>query len=129
MKLVYRGIKYSSNNSTALEIVRQHKHRISRLIDSKKLYKMTVSYKFPLYKYLKQLFKTDSNYVRSPYVFWYKYMTMYLDRCWQSSERNILDSCWKMTLEQEQKAISKETLEAGSPVRQKLKYRGVTYYK
>ncbi len=122
MKLVYRGIKYSSNNSTALKIVQKHKNRISRLIDSKKFYKSTISYKFPLYLYLKQLFSKDSSFVRNPQVFWCKYLTIYLENCWKSSEVKILDSCWKMTLEKEQKAIAES-----SP--QKFKYRGVTYYK
>ena len=122
MKLIYRGIKYSSNNSTALKIVEKHKYKLGRLIDSKKFYKATVSYKFPLYKYIKQLFNNDSNFVREPRVFWKKYLTKYLETCWQKSELQILDGCWKITLEKEQKAIAKR-----SP--QKLKYRGVTYYK
>ncbi|MGD1918174.1 MAG: hypothetical protein ACFCAD_04405 [Pleurocapsa sp.] len=128
MKLVYRGIKYSSNNSTALKIVREQKHKIGRLIDSKKFYKGIVSYKFPVYQYLRQLFRSDSNYVRNPNVFWCKYMTMHLETCWKSSEKKILDSCWKMTLEQEQKMNESSTAIANNS-RQVFKYRGVTYYK
>ena len=122
MKLVYRGIKYSSDNSTALKIVQEHKNRIGRLIDSKKLYKATISYKFPLYDYLKQLFSNDPNFVRNPQAFRDKYLSTYLKKCWKSSEITILDSCWKITLEKEQKVI-----EDNLP--QKFKYRGVTYYK
>ena len=122
MKLVYRGIKYSSNNSTALKIVEKHQDKVSRFIDSKKLYKAIISYNFPLYKYLKQLLSCNPNFVRNPRTFKHKYLTKYLGSCWQKSEIQILDSCWKLTLEKEQKAIASR-----SP--QKLKYRGVTYYK
>ena len=122
MKLIYRGIKYSSNNSTALKIVEKHQYKISRLIDSKKFYKSTVSYKFPAYKYLKQLFSCEPNFVRSPRVFKHKYLAKYLGSCWQKSELKILDSCWKLTIEKEQKEIASR-----SP--QKFKYRGVVYYK
>ena len=122
MKLVYRGVKYSSNNSTALKIVAKHKYKIGRLIDSKKFYKATISYKFPLYKYIKQLFTNDPNLVREPHIFWKNYLTKYLETCWQKSELQILDGCWKITLEKEQQAIAER-------LPKKLKYRGVTYYK
>ena len=122
MKLIYRGVKYSSNNSTALKIVEKHKHEIGRLIDSKKFYKAIVSYKFPLYQYLKQLFTDDSTFIREPQLFWKTYLTKYLEKCWQSSETKILDACWKVTIEQEQKAIA-------NSLPKKLKYRGITYYK
>lgn len=129
MKLVYRGIKYNSNNSTALKIVRENKHKLGRLINSKKFYKSTITYKFPLYAYLKQMFRSDSEFVRNPHVFWYKYLTVYLENCWKSSEINILESCWKTTLEQEQKTKSEFSTAIAINARQKFKYRGVTYYK
>lgn len=122
MKLIYRGIKYSSDNSTALKIVKKHKSRIGRLIDSKKFYKATVSYKFPVYDYFKQLLSSDPNFVRNPKTFRDKYLSLYLIKCWKSSEITILDACWKMTLEKEQEDVTNN-----SP--QKFKYRGVTYYK
>lgn len=129
MKLVYRGIKYKSNNSEALKIVQENKHKLSRLIDSKKFYKATITYKFPLYAYLKQMFRRDSKFVRNPHVFWYKFLAIYLENCWKSSEINILESCWKSTVEQEQKNKPESNIAIATDARQKYKYRGVTYYK
>ena len=124
MKLVYRGIKYSSNNSIALKIVQEHKHKINKIIFVKKANKLTISYKFPLSKYIRQLFAMDSNFVTNPYKFWYKYRAKFLEKCWKLSDITILNSCWKITLEKEQGA---NTIEDNSPI--EFKYRGVTYYK
>lgn len=124
MRLVYRGIKYSSNNLIALKIVQEHKHKINKIISNKKAKNIIINHRFPFLKYFKQLLGSDANFISNPYKYWYKYRAKYLETCWELSELEILNSCWGKTLEKEPEV---KVTENDLPV--KFTYRGVTYYK
>lgn len=120
MELIYRGIKYSSNNSTVLGSAKGNKPQI---VYRGKSVKTAIAPKFPVFKYCKQLFSSWKPPVFNPVKFWYKHKTQYLEKCWQLDEIEQLDCCWEITLKIEREQI----LKTDRPI--KLKYRGVTYYR
>lgn len=129
MQLTYRGIKYSSNNSTVSTPIEENDCQI---IYRGQSVKAAIAPKFPFLNYFKQLFSHgETKPVFAPMIFWYKHKKQFLENCWQLDEIEQLDLCWKITLKIErERALKRDRSlhnEGDRPI--KLKYRGVTYYR
>ena len=118
MELIYRGIKYESNNLVILNST-EKKHAIYR----KKSIKLVGNPKFPIVNYCKQLFGSSKLAVCHPVKFWNRHKSQHIENCWKIDVVQQLDRCWKTTLYIEQI----KTLPKNAPVQ--LKYRGVVYYR
>ena len=118
MELIYRGIKYTSNNSALLNSTDK-----KRIIYCKQPIETKSNFEFPVLKYCKQLLGSDKLAAYHPIKFWYRHKSQHIENCWKINIVERLDYCWKTTLYiDQQKSLSDNT-----PV--KLKYRGVTYYR
>ena len=116
MELIYRGIKYKSNNLAVLNSTGK-----KQTIYQKKSLKPVGNSKFPLIKYCKQLFYSSKLAVCHPVKFWNRHKSQHIENCWQIDVVQQLDRCWKTTLYIEQV----KSLPERPPIQ--LKYRGVTY--
>ena len=123
MELIYRGIKYSSNNSTVLKSTPKDKYRIA---DREQSDKAAINPKFPLLKYCKQLFSSWESPVFNPIKFWYQHKSQYLENCWQLDIIKQLNCDWEISLKTKPQSPLKPNY-TDRPI--KLKYRGVTYYR
>ena len=119
MELIYRGIKYSNNNSTVLNSAQQNKPLI---VYCGKSIKTAIKPEFPLLKYCKQLFSSWESPVFSPTKFWHQHKSQYLENCWQLDIVEQLNYNWAINL----KTKTEQSL-TQRPI--KLKYRGVSYYR
>ena len=118
MELIYRGIKYKSNNLAVLNSS-EKKQTIYR----RKSIKPVENPKFPIVKYCKQLFYSNKLVVCYRIKFWNRRKSQHIENCWKIDVAKQLDLCWNTTL-----YIEKiEPLPKTSPI--KLKYRGVSYYR
>ena len=117
MKLIYRGIPYNEDRSVSI---------IPPIVDREIVYrgnssKARINPKFPWWKYIKQLFQSESKSVLDPITFWYNHKREYIKDCWYLSNTEKLELVWDLTTQIEQAKALK-------PKQNKLKYRGVTYY-
>ena len=117
MELIYRGIRYKSNNLKSPTI------QGKKLSIKKKLAKAKNGCSFPAIAYYKQLLFNRNLSVRDPKLFWHLYRSQFLDKCWKLNMSEQLDFCWELTLKIELARALKDR----TPV--KLKYRGITYYR
>ena len=118
MELIYRGIRYKSNNLAVLNSTEK-----KQTIYQKISFKPVINSKFPVVKYCKQLFCSSKLVVCHPVKFWNRHKSQHIENCWKIDVVKQLDSCWKTTLYIEQV----KTLPARPPIQ--LKYRGVVYYR
>lgn len=120
MKLTYRGIQYQEadrNSSSAIVAIQNQE-----LIYRGNSLKARIKPKFPWLNYIKQLFRqSESKPVFDPITFWYAHKKKFLDSCWFADDVEKLDRAWDLTLAMETKSLKSK--------QNKLKYRGVTYYK
>lgn len=118
MELVYRGVKYQTNN------LRFHPLKTKkRSLSKRNTSETAIAYKFPLIQYCKQLFGNRGSIIFSPELFWHQHQSQFLEGCWRLSMVEQLESSWEVTLKMEfAQALKKKTPS-------KLKYRGVTYYR
>ena len=118
MELIYRGIKYKSNNLAVLNSTEK-----KQTIYQRKSLKPIRHSKFPVVKYCKQLFCSSKSAVCHPVKFWNRHKSQHIENCWKIDVVEQLDSCWKTTLYIEQvKSLPEKPLV-------ELKYRGITYYR
>ena len=115
MELIYRGIKYKSNNLAVLNPSEK-----KQTIYQKKSLKPIGNSKF-LVNYCKQLFSSSKLAVCHPVKFCNRHKNQHIENCWKIDVVEQLDSCWETTLYIEQA----KTLPDRPPIQ--LKYRGVTY--
>lgn len=118
MELIYRGIKYKSNNLAVLNSTKK-----KQTIHQKKFFKPIKKSKFPITKYCKQLLGSTKLAVCHPVKFWNRHKSQHIENCWKIDVVEQLDCCWEITLYIEQV----KSLPEKAPVQ--LKYRGVTYYR
>lgn len=120
MELIYRGIKYKSEQAKFSGLARNKKLPITYC---RKLVKTATNNKFPLLKYCKQLFSYQVPPVCDPAEFFHQHQSQLLENCWQLNVIKQLNLCWETTL----KIELEKNLPSNPPVQ--LKYRGVTYYR
>ncbi len=118
MELIYRGIKYKSNQANRDFAT----HKKLPITYCKKLVKTATNNKFPIIKYCKQLFSYQKPAVCDPLEFLHQHQSQLLENCWQLDVLQQLNLCWETTL----KIELEKNLPSNPPVQ--LKYRGVTYY-
>ena len=118
MELIYRGIKYNSNNLTVLNSTER-----KQTIYQKKFIKPVGKPQFPISKYCQQLFYSSKLAVCNPRKFWNRQKSQHIEKCWRINVVEQLNHCWETTLYIEQE----KTLLDRPPTQ--LKYRGVTYYR
>ena len=117
MELIYRGVKYKSNNLAVLNSTEK-----KQTIYQKKFSKPIINFKFPIVKYCKQLLGSSKLAVCHPVKFWNRHKSQHIEKCWKIDVVEQLDRCWN-TLYVEQT----KTLPESPPIQ--LKYRGVIYYR
>ena len=144
MKLTYRGIQYDEKDQNFLTSTGATKTGIIYRGNS---FEAEIGPKFPWIKYIKQLSnKSRSQTVFDPIAFWYKHKREFLEACWYLNNREC-DRCWNFTLQMERtKALKSRQVSGATPMsfthldkgdsvrrmyahQDKLKYRGITYYR
>ena len=115
MELIYRGIKYKSNNLAVLNPSEK-----KQTIYQKRSLNPVRNSKF-LVNYCQQLLNSSKLAVCHPVKFWNRHKSRHIENCWKIDVVEQLDSCWETTLYIEQV----KRLPDRPPIQ--LKYRGVTY--
>ena len=115
MELIYRGIKYKSNNLFVLNSTEK-----KQTIYQKKSLKPLGNFKFSIVEYCKQLYSNKLAVCHSV-KFWNRHKSQHIENCWKIDVVQRLDRCWKTTLYIEQV----KSLPQRPPIQ--LKYRGITY--
>lgn len=137
MKLTYRGIQYNEENQKITTSAAVNKKDIIYRGNSPKA---RINPRFPWLKYIKQLFSLPGTQpVFDPITFWYDHKRQFLEDLWCSDDTEKLNHAWNLTLQIEQTKVLKAKQKSGAtPMskthlgnahQDKLKYRGVTYYK
>lgn len=122
MKLTYRGVQYKEEN-------RNFPTLPPSVLNKKIIYrgnslKARINPKFPLAKYILQLFqRSESKPVLDPITFWYNHRRKFIEDCWSLDDVEKLDRSWNLTLKIERAKALKQKPKI------KMKYRGVTYYR
>ena len=137
MKLTYRGIQYNEENQKiATSTVVNNQDIIYRGNSPQ----AKINPKFPWLRYIKQLLRISENKpVFDPITFWYNHKRQFLEDLWCADNLKHLHISWNLTLQIEQtKALKAKQKSGANPMsfthlgnahQDKLKYRGVTYYK